>query len=450
MDEFKNDNNQQDNINSGYTVTPEGGFFNNQIDNPPAQKNVTQNPVCAPSPNYNNVMSNKKTKKEKKRHSTAIVIISCILAAIIGAGSSIIVMSTLFSSKYDESSSSDTTQKNDDTKTNNNGNDNNNSNINITIDESDITIAEAVAIKCTDSVVGIRTTTSVSDFFIGTQEQGGSGSGVVYTSDGYIITNYHVISDVVTSGNGKIDVYVGDFQSEAYPATVVGYNISHDLAVLKIDAENLTPIEIGNSDTLNVGQYVITIGAPASLEFMGSVTYGIISGLNRIVSTDNVKLIQTDAAINPGNSGGALLDAHGKLIGINSSKIAAVDFEGMGFAIPVNTVIEKCDKIIKRQGESKAYLGANISLSYTAEVLEYYGFPAGAVVISVADDSPAEKAKLKRGDIITEFNGVEIKEYTDLNDALYDCEPNEMVEITIYRNEKYHTVDITLASDNSN
>lgn len=446
MDEFKNDNNQQDNINSGYTVTPEGGFFDDEVTSSSAEQPTTPNPKYTPPvytpPSYTPPMP--KNKKEKKRHSTAIVIIACLLAAIIGAGSAIAVMSSgLFTNN---SSSSKSSRKDDDKNTQNN-----NSNINITIDSEDLTIAEAVALKCNNSVVGIRTTSSVSNFFGGTQEESGDGSGVIYTEDGYIITNYHVISNAVMSSNGKIDVYIGDLQSESYPATVVGYNISYDLAVIKIDAKNLSPIELGNSDNLNVGQYVITLGAPGGLEFMGSVTYGIISGLDRIISADDeLKLIQTDAAINPGNSGGALLDAQGKLIGINSSKIAAVEFEGMGFAIPINTVLEKCDKIISRQGESKAYLGANISIAYTPEVLEYYGYPAGAVVVSVAEDSPAEKAGLKRGDIITEFNGVKIKEYPDLNDALYDCEPNETIKIKIYREDDYITLKIKLASDTFN
>ena len=443
MDEFKNDNNQQNDINSGYTVTPEGGFFDDESAPPSAEQSAPPKPVYTPPvytpPVYSAPIQ--KQKKERKRHSTAVVIIACILAAVIGAGSAVAVMSAgLFINNFSNSKSS----KKDDTK----NTQNNNSNINITVDSEDLTIAEAVALKCNNSVVGIRTTTSVSSFFGGTQEESGDGSGVVYTEDGYIITNYHVISNAVMSSNGKIDVYIGGLQSESYPATVVGYNISYDLAVIKIDAKNLSPIELGNSDNLNVGQYVITLGAPGGLEFMGSVTYGIISGLDRIISADDeLKLIQTDAAINPGNSGGALLDAQGKLIGINSSKIAAVDFEGMGFAIPINTALEKCDKIIAHQGESKAYLGANISIAYTPEDLEYYGYPAGAVVVSVAEDSPAEKAGLRRGDIITEFNGVEIREYPDLNDALYDCEPNETVKIKIYREDEYLTLKIKLAAD---
>ena len=152
-------------------------------------------------------------------------------------------------------------------------------------------------------------------------------------------------------------------------------------------------MELGDSSDLKVGQNVITIGAPGGLEFMGSVTYGIISGLDRTVSTNSaLKLIQTDAAINPGNSGGALLDTSGKLIGINSSKIASVEFEGMGFAIPVNTVKEKCDKIISRKNDSQAYLGVSISSTNTNEVLSFYFYPSGAVVSSVAEGSPADNA----------------------------------------------------------
>lgn len=379
-----------------------------------------------------------KPKKERHGHSTAVVIIASVLAAVIGAISGVAVMGSVFKADTNTTSITEQTDKSS-------------TNVNINVDENASSIAEAVAVKCTDSVVGIRTTTSVSSFFGGSQEQTGDGSGVVYTADGYIVTNYHVISDAVESSNSKIDVFIGDNKSNSYPATVVGYNISCDLAVIKIDATGLTPIELGDSDKLNVGQYVVTIGAPGGLEFMGSVTYGIISGLNRTVSTSaGLKLIQTDAAINPGNSGGALLDSQGKLIGINSSKIASVEFEGMGFAIPVNTVKEKCDKIISRKGDSQAYLGVSISSTYTSEVLAFYGYPSGAVVSSVAEGSPAYNAGIERGDIITEFGGVTVSEYTVLNDVLYDCEAGDTVEITIYRGGRYYTADITLTSETSN
>lgn len=392
---------------------------------------------------YQNYAVPQRAKKTKKSHSTAVVIVSSLLAAVIGLTGGVIAMVSVFGINrlFGNQKQTEITESSNNSK----------SNVTINVDENASSTAEAVAAKCTESVVGIRTTTSVMSFFGGAQEQTGDGSGVVYTADGYIITNYHVISSAVNGQNSKIDVFIGDSNSKSYPATVVGYNISCDLAVLKIDANGLTPIEIGDSSKLKVGQVVVTIGASGGLEFMGSVTYGIISGLDRTVSTNSqLKLIQTDAAINPGNSGGALLDSSGKLVGINSSKIASVEFEGMGFAIPVNTVKEKCDKIISHDGSSQVYFGVSVSSTYTSDVLEFYGFPVGAVVSSVADGSPAAKAGIERGDIITEFNGTQITEYTVLGDALYDCEPDQTVKVTIYRSGRLYDVDVKLTSDTSN
>lgn len=438
MNEFENNNFPQEN------QAPQNSFYNKKSDDiiqdeptPRAHSDYHSTPTYT-TPVYNSYVPQKKIKKDKVGHSTAVVVIACVLAAVIGAVSGIAVM---FSTYSFDSNTTTTTEQIDKVQ----------NNVNINVDETAASVAEAVAKKCTNSVVGIRTTTSVMSFFGGSQEQTGNGSGVIYTSDGYIITNYHVIGDAVESSNSKIDVFVGDNNSNSYPASVVGYNISCDLAVIKINATGLTPIELGDSSNLNIGQYVVTIGAPGGLEFMGSVTYGIISGLDRTVSTSaGLKLIQTDAAINPGNSGGALLNSEGKLIGINSSKIASVEYEGMGFAIPVNTVKEKCDKIISRSGDSQAYFGVSISSTYTSEVLAFYGYPSGAVVSSVAENSPAEKAGIKRGDIITKFNKVEISEYTVLNDALYDCEAGDTVSVTIYRSGKHYTTDIKLESETLN
>ena len=408
MNEFENNINPDENSNNFYSkkaddiIQDEPSYTPPQAEIPKVEYKTT--PVYT-TPSYNYAPP-KKVKKAKRSHSTGVVIIASLLAAVVGAVSCMFLMSYVFS--YETSITSDTQQT-----------ENSKNNVTISVDETAASVAEAVSAKCSDSVVGIRTTTSVISFFGGSQQQTGDGSGVIYTSDGYIITNYHVIGDAVESNNSKIDVFIGDNKSNSYPATVIGYNISCDLAVIKINATGLTPVELGNSDELKVGQYVVTIGAPGGLEFMGSVTYGIISGLNRTVSTSTgLKLIQTDAAINPGNSGGALLNAEGKLIGINSSKIASVEFEGMGFAIPVNTVKEKCDKIISQKGDSQAYFGVSISSTYTSQVLSFYGYPSGAVVSSVAEGSPAAKAGIERGDIITEFNGVKITEYTLLNDAL--------------------------------
>ncbi len=378
----------------------------------------------------------------KRRYGAGVVILSVILAAIIGASAGVTgVLSYL---KIKDGSGSSAAEKESTSAVEN-------KNVNITVNETADSIAEAVSEKASQSVVGIRTTTSVINFFGGSQEATGEGSGVVYSEDGYIITNYHVIESAVKSANGsKIEVFIGNINSKSYEASVVGYSISSDLAVLKISAKNLKPIEIADSSKLKVGQSAVTIGAPGGLEFMGSVTYGVISGLDRVVSASSkVSLIQTDAAINPGNSGGALLDTTGKLIGINSSKIVAEEFEGMGFAIPSNKVVEVVKRIISKENEPDPYIGVSISEKYTAQVLKYYGYPAGAVVLSVYDDSPAQEAGIRRGDIITEFNGKEISEYDLYYDYLKECSPGDKVKAKIYRSGKTYEVTITVAADSS-
>ena len=376
-----------------------------------------------------------KEPKKKKRYGAGVVVLASVLAAMIGAVSSIAVMVPMLMSDNNSVTQKGETVLNK---------------LNINIDETAENIVEAVALKVTPSVVGIRTTTSVMSFFGGTQESSGDGSGVIYSSNGYIITNYHVISGAIGGNNSKIMVYLDSADSKGYNATVVGYNISSDLAVIKIDAQNLPAIEIADSANLKVGQYVITVGNPGGLEFMDSVTYGVVSGLNRVVSADSdLKLIQTDAAINPGNSGGALVNAKGELVGINSSKIVSEEFEGMGFAIPSNTVKEICEGIIERENAPEPYVGITISERYTAQVLNYYGYPNGAVVLSVADGSPADKVGIRKGDIITEYNGKKITEYPILENEIMNSKPGDKVKMSVYRSGRNYEIEITVASNNA-
>lgn len=401
-----------------------------------SSENIIQDEPMGQNENYgygnssfNNYSYPQKPKKENKKYGLGVVVLSVVLAALIGAGGAfagIVIFNKTRKSSSNLPGVSD---------------------VSINVVEEASSVAQAVAEKCTKSVVGIRTTTSVMNFFGGNQQATGEGSGVIYKKDGYIITNYHVIESAVKS-NGKIEVFLSGDTKKSYPATAVGYHISSDLAVLKIKPDqDLPAIELAESDNLKIGQYVVTIGAPGGLEFMGSVTYGVISGLDRVVSTTpNLKLIQTDAAINPGNSGGALLNTEGKLIGINSSKIVSEEFEGMGFAIPLKTVVEKCDNIISKQNKPEPYIGISISEKYTSEVLSYYGYPAGAVVLSVDDDSPASKAGIKRGDIITEFNGVKITEYDILGEAINDSDVGQTVEVKVYRNGNVGSVNLTVGS----
>lgn len=378
-----------------------------------------------------------KPKKEKPKFSFWVLALSCILSAVLAVAG---FYALLLANNHFVNS---VTEKEESKEISDQGD-----NVNITIDETAESIAEAVSQKATKSVVGIRTTIRGGGFYSG--EASGEGSGVIYSKDGYIITNYHVIENA-TSRNvtSKIEVFLTSTTDTPYEATIVGYNISADIAVLKIDAKNLTPVDIADSDNLTTGQYVITIGAPGGLEFMGSVTYGIISGLEREITTDSdIALIQTDAAINPGNSGGALLNTKGELVGINSAKIASVEFEGMGFAIPSNDAVELTKKIIENQNKPEPYLGVTVSETYTPEMLESYGFPVGAVISSVATDSPAEKAGIMRGDIITKFDEKEISTYTKLRDYIADSKPGSKVEIELYRNGKTITVKVTIGSNN--
>ena len=463
FDEVTNEN--------GYTVTPDGGFYTKsrediiqdeafkspeQPDNaaraedtPQAEQEARQTYAdsganYSRNNNYNYGGTTfyarpPKQKKNKKKGAfgAGTVIAAALLAAVIGAGSGIAAVT--LSSKNGSNTSSPITSSVS------------GSNVNINIDETAESVVEAVAKKVTPSVVGIRTTTSVRSFFGSSNESTGEGSGVVYSADGYIITNYHVISGAVTNKSGsKIEVFTDTLDSDSYEATVVGYNISTDLAVIKINAKGLTPAEFSDSSKLKVGQYVITVGNPGGLEFMDSVTYGVIIGLNRVVSSDSdVKLIQTDAAINPGNSGGALVNTKGQLVGINSSKIVSEEFEGMGFAIPSNTVAEICKNIIEKQNDPEPYLGISVSEKYNSSVLKYYGYPSGAVVSSVADGSPADNAGLAKGDIITEFGGTEITEYSMLESLLQKCKPGDQVSVKIYRSGRYYSTTVTIGSNNA-
>lgn len=315
---------------------------------------------------------------------------------------------------------------------------------------------EAVATAVTPSVVCIEVTTktqnnSYSPFF---GNYGGSqvyeatsyGSGVIYSTDGYIITNYHVISGVYSSNTvgSKVEVYLNEDSENGITASIVGYNSAADLAVLKIEKSGLPAIKIGDSSKLVIGQTVIAIGNPGGIEFAGSVTSGIISGLDRKLSVDSVtmSLVQTDAAINPGNSGGALVDVQGQLIGVPNVKISADGYEGMGFCIPVNTVVEICNNIIENgmdgtPSDSAPYLGVEINSS----------FAGGAYVASVSEGGPAEKAGLKSGDIIISFDGTKITGYGDLVNAINSHKAGDTVNLGIYRNGKEGTVSVTLGSN---
>lgn len=383
-------------------------------------------------------------KKEKKKSGVGIgvVLLCCVLSVLIGAGVSFAFAMSVLENDDNNTQSGTSSVNSQQLST---------SSTVINIEGSVESLVEAVYEKAGDSVVGIRATTTIQGF-LGSQDSSADGSGVIYTADGYIITNYHVIEDVARSSSSKsiIEVYLNSDRETPIKAEIIGYNISADLAVIKIDKTGLTPVEISDSDALKVGQYAVAIGCPGGIEFMGSVSYGIVSGLNRSITIDSIgemELIQTDAAINPGNSGGALLNSTGQLIGINSSKLVDESFEGMGFAIPSNKVVEVIGKIMENKDKPSPYIGIEI-YTYSGAYLEQYGMPRGAAVKSVVSGGPAASAGIRAGDIITEFDGKKINEYTDFIDVLESCTPGTKVTVKGYRNGKNYTTTVTIGSNN--
>ena len=291
-----------------------------------------------------------------------------------------------------------------------------------------------------NSTVGI--TTSVTTNFWGFQTtSAASGSGFILTGDGYVLTNYHVIE---SSNSISVTLYDG----KSYDAVLIGYDESSDIAVLKIDAEGLTPVVLGDSDNLNVGDSVVAIGNPLG-ELTFSLTSGAVSALNREITLSNsvtMNLIQTDCAINSGNSGGALFNLYGEVIGITNAKYSGsgsgASIDNIGFAIPINHVRGIVESIIENGYVAKPYIG--VAVSDVSEETMSYGLPAGAAVRAVSEDSPAEKAGLQVNDIITAVNGKEISGRTGLSEAVSAASVGDTLTLTVYRQGNTISVDVTV------
>jgi len=322
----------------------------------------------------------------------------------------------------------------------------------ITVKGESTSLSEAVASKALPSVVSITvdvTSQSTDPFSSGTQTTQDSGSGVIIKPDGYIITNNHVIS-----GGTKITVNAG---GKNYTAKVVGSDTGTDIAVLKIDATGLPAIQIGTSNDLRVGQYVMAIGCPFGLE--KSVSTGVVSGLGRsdLMATQTyvtayTNLIQTDAAINPGNSGGALVDQNGKLIGINALiNSTSGSSAGVGFAIPIDTAIDIANQIMSTGKVVHPFLGVSTQ-TITSDVAQAYNMPVdqGAYVIEISSGSPAASAGLKQGDIITKINGSTITSSDDVFKTVRAQKIGDTISITYYRDNKEQTTTAKLVSDAAN
>ena len=304
----------------------------------------------------------------------------------------------------------------------------------------------AVAQIAGPSVVGVKVDFYEQGFFGELQETSEEGSGIIYSEDGYIITNYHVVEDAISSTSAQVTVTLSN--QEEYIAEIIGTDSVTDLALLKIDATGLTPATFGKSSDLQVGELAVAIGNPLGQEFAGSVTVGYISALNRTITTDGrtYQLIQTDAAINPGNSGGALVNAKGEVIGINTVKVTDTTVEGLGFAIPSDDALKIIEELKLTGKIVRPYIGI-YGIDMDEATAKRNNLVEGVYVYQVFSGSPAEAAGISRGDIIVEFDGQQVKTKQELNNAKNQKSIGDKVKVKVYRGGNYQELEITLSGD---
>ena len=310
------------------------------------------------------------------------------------------------------------------------------------VDTGKVLTPSEVYAQNVNSTVGI--TTSITTNYFGYQTtSAAAGSGFILTQDGYILTNYHVVE-------GSNSIKVTTYNGTSYDAQLIGYDESNDIAVLKIDATDLTPVVLGDSDTLNVGDTVVAIGNPLG-ELTFSLTTGVVSALDRPVTFSTgttMNLIQTDCAINSGNSGGALFNLYGEVIGITNAKYSSssssseASIDNIGFAIPLDQVRSIFESIITNGYIVKPYIGVTVS-DVSAES-QSYGLPQGAAVRSVTENGPAAEAGLQENDIITAANGETITSSNDLVKLVKAASAGDTLELTVYRQGQTLTLTLTV------
>lgn len=316
-------------------------------------------------------------------------------------------------------------------------------------DYSDTAIFSAS--KVLPSIVGIKVEYTVtSNFGMGmSQLAQAEGSGIIINKDGYILTNNHIInssdSSIYYEVSKATKVYVYLYNDETpYEAKIIGTDEETDLAVIKIEKSDLIPAELGDSNSVKIGEFAMAIGNPLGME--SSVTSGIISAVNRNVTSEDgttYNLIQTDAAINSGNSGGALINSEGKVIGINTLKLSGSGIEGMGFAIPINDTIDIYKQLIEKGKVLRPYIGiTGIELDEISA--KHYELPTGIYIKEINSNSPASSSNLKTGDVITGIDGIKVSTMDELNDIKNKKKIGDEITLDVYRNKETKQIKIKL------
>lgn len=386
-----------------------------------------------------------KVKKEKSsRTPWGAMVALALCCAILGGGVGSAVTTALVSS--DNSIVSTSSSSNGSTTSGTIINTSSHSNevvLNEVEEGEEMTAAEVYA-NNVNATVGI-TTSITTNYFGYTTTSAASGSGFIISSDGYILTNYHVVED-------SSSITVSLYNDESYSATLIGYDESNDIAVLKIEAEGLSTVTLGDSDALNVGDSVVAIGNPLG-ELTFSLTAGVVSALNRSVTLSTgttMELIQTDCAINSGNSGGALFNMYGEVVGITNAKYSSsssseASIDNIGFAIPINTVKDIVYSIIETGTYEKSYIGVTVT-DVTTSTYYSTGITSGAVVYSVTEGAPADEAGLEVGDIITKADDTEITGASSLSSYVGSLNVGDELVLEVYRDGETRVIVVTVGS----
>lgn len=371
-----------------------------------------------------------KPKKEKKPVTrgalAAILILSIVCSGVLGIGGG------FFAAKYFGGDSITISKTSSDNETKGSATNSKN-------ETGGLSTSEIVS-KTANSVVEITTETVTTGSFFQQYVAQGAGSGVIISKDGYILTNNHVI-------DGANTVKVTTKASKDYDAEVIGADSKLDVALLKIDAKDLSPATFGDSSTIQVGDYAVAIGNPLG-ELGGTVTDGIVSALDRDVIVDNetMRLLQTNAAINPGNSGGGLFNSNGELIGIVCAKASSstTEVEGLGFAIPINNVLDVLNDL-KEYGYVKGRVELGMNLT---DVQSTTGYKPGVYVSGVTSGSSAEKAGFKSGDLITKVNGTSVSSVSEVNEIINNLNVGDTVKFSVTRGTRSGELSLTLEEYN--